>query len=191
MITSFRLARLRAGLLCVGLGLSLAGCKQNKTAPLKTTGSSLASTADQIMFGVRFNLTSAGVSTAYLTADTAFFFDDNTRAELVHVNMTFYTKVGVKDAVLTSRRGTYSTSSGVMIARGDVNVVSEDGRNLRSEELKFDQGRNEVSSDSAFVLTEPERRVEGIGFRSDPNLRNIRILKVLSGTSGTMTIPNQ
>ena len=65
--------------------------------------------------------------------------------------------------------------------------------------LQYDQGRNEASSDSAFVLTEPadssnsreRQRLEGIGFRADPNLKNIHVLKVLSGTSGAVTIPNQ
>jgi len=176
------------GALCV---LAAAGCKKKSGKPIATAKSSLAATADQVMFGVKFNMTTEGVSTAYLTADTAFFFDDNTRIELSRVNTTFFAKNGQKNAVLTSRNGTYRNSTGIMIARGDANVVSEDGRNLRSQELKYDQTHNEISSDSAFVLTEPERRIEGVGFRSDPNLKNIRVLKVLSGTSGSMTIPNQ
>jgi hypothetical protein len=79
----------------------------------------------------------------------------------------------------------------MMLARGAVVVNSTDGRTLKSEELKYDQGRNEISSDSAFVLTEPNRRLEGIGFRSDPNLQNVHVLKTLSATPGAVTIPNQ
>jgi len=166
-------------------------CGGKKTAPPLVGGSALADSADQIMFGARFNLTTSGVSTALLNADTAFFFDDNTRVELEKVHMTFYTKTGEQNAELTARRGTFHTPGGLMVARGDVDVITQDGRRLRTEELKFDQAKNEVSSDSAFVLTEPDRRLEGIGFRSDPNLKNVHVLKVLSGTSGTMTIPNQ
>ena len=40
---------------------------------------------------------------------------------------------------------------------------------------------NLISSDSAFVLTQPDRRVEGVGFVSDPNLNNLKILKILKG----------
>jgi hypothetical protein len=79
----------------------------------------------------------------------------------------------------------------MMVARGDVVVNSTDGRTLRSEELRYDQSRNEIASDSAFVLTEPSRRLEGIGFRSDPGLQNVHVLKTLSGTAGAVTIPNQ
>jgi len=166
------------------------GCKSTKKTP-PISQSALADSADQIMYGARFNLTDQGVLHAQLVADTAYFFDDNTRVELTRVNSTFFTTTGLKSAVLTSRRGTYHTNTGQMIAWGDVVVNSEDGRHLRSEELKYDQTRNEISSDSAFVLTEPERRLEGIGFRSDPNLQNVHVLRTLAGTAGAVTIPNQ
>jgi hypothetical protein len=78
-----------------------------------------------------------------------------------------------------------------MEARGNVVVVSEDGRRLTTPQLRYDQARNEISSDSAFVLTEPGRRVEGVGFVSDPNMKNIRIQKTTSGSTGRVTIPNQ
>lgn len=169
----------------------LAACRSGKKTPPVSGRSSLADSAEQVMFGAEFNLTDGGVLRAALSADTAFFFDDNTRVELSHVKTNFFTPAGAHSAVLTSRRGTYRTQTGEMVARGDASVESPDGRRLRSEELKYDQSRNEVSSDSAFVLTEPGRRLEGVGFRSDPNLQNVRVLKTLSGRSGSITIPNQ
>ena len=167
------------------------GCKDNTKSPPVSRLSALADSADQVMYGARFNLTNQGVLHAQLLADTAYFFDDNTRVELIHVNSTFYTSTGVKNAILTSRRGTYHTATGMMTALGNVIVNSTDGRTLKSEQLNFDQSRNEISSDSAFVLTEPNRRLQGIGFRSDPNLQNVHVLKTLSGTAGAVTIPNQ
>jgi len=77
-----------------------------------------------------------------------------------------------------------------MVARKNVLVVSEDGRRLTTPELVYNQQRNEISSDSAFVMTEPNRRLEGIGFRSDPDMKNIRILKGASGMArGVSTQP--
>jgi LPS export ABC transporter protein LptC len=171
--------------------LLTAGCKSNSTTPPVSGQSALADSADQVMYGARFNLTDNGVMHAQLLADTAYFFDDNTRVELLHVYSTFFTNTGVKSAVLTSSRGTYYSATGTMIGRGNVVVVSEDGRRLTSEELQFEPNHNEISSDSAFVLTEPTRRLEGIGFRSDPNLQNVHVLKTLSGTAGAVTIPGQ
>jgi LPS export ABC transporter protein LptC len=160
--------------------LIFSACAEKKALPT-ARGSALADSADQVMFGVNFSLTSAGISRARLRADTAYFFDDNTRIELDKVHTTFFNPSGIKDAVLTSERGTYTQRLGNMLARRNVVVVSEDGRRLTTQELLYSTGRNEISSDSAFVLTEPNRRLEGVGFRSDPNMTNIRILKGASG----------
>jgi LPS export ABC transporter protein LptC len=142
------------------------------------------------MYGARFNLTDKGLERAQMEADTAYFFEDNTRIELEKVHTTFYTQTGAKDAVLTSQRGTYNSRTNNMIARKNVVVVSEDGRRLTTPELIYNQQKNEISSDSAFVLTEPNRRLEGIGFRSDPNMNNIQILKGASGMArGISTQP--
>ena len=164
-------------------------CSPKKQPPV-AAHSPLADSADQVIYRLRFRLTDAGLFRAELHADTAYFFEDNTRIEMEPVNTTFYTPTGAKDAVLTSRRGTYNSRTSNMIARKNVVVVSEDGRRLTTEELKYNQQRNEISSDSAFVMTEPNRRLSGIGFRSDPNMKNIQILKGASGLiKGVSTQP--
>jgi LPS export ABC transporter protein LptC len=168
----------------------LIGC-DDKAQPPIAGGSPLVDSADQVMFNARFNLTDKGLARAELNADSAFFFDDNTRVELRNVGLTFFTTSGARDAYLTSRRGTYLSRSGNMVARDSVIVVTEEGRRLVSPELRYDQTANQISSDSAFVLTEPGRRVEGVGFRSDPNMQNVRILKTRSGTTGVVTLPDQ
>ncbi len=165
----------------------LTGACSPKKQPPVAAHSPLADSADQVMYGARFNLTDKGLERAQLHADTAYFFDDNTRIELEKVNTTFYTATGAKDAVLTSQRGTYNSRTSNMIARKDVLVVSEDGRRLTTQELMYNQQKNEISSDSAFVMTEPNRRLEGIGFRSDPNMKNIQILKGMSGFARGVT----
>lgn len=149
----------------------------------------LADSADQVMWGARFNLTDRGLQRAELFADTAFFFNDNTRVELENVHTTFYTTAGAKDAVLTSRFGTYTSRNGGMVARKNVIVVSEDGKRLTTEQLAYDQMKNEISSDSAFVLTEPNRQLEGVGFRSDPGLNNVRVLHGARGFANQVKSP--
>jgi len=170
---------------------SLAAACEEKTAPPVVARSAMADSADQVMYGAHFNLTDNGLARAELQSDTAFFFDDNTRVELRKVETTFYTTSGARDAYLTSRRGTYNSRQGTMVARGDVVVITEEGRQLTTPELKYDQAMNEIASDSAFVLTEPGRRLEGIGFRSDPNMQNVQILRTKSGTTGAVTLPGQ
>ena len=178
--------RVVAGVLCI---IAATACSPKKQPPVGSH-SPLADSADQVMYAARFVLTDQGLQRAHMTADTAYFFDDNTRMEFEDVVTTFYTTTGAKDAVLTSRHGTYNSRTNNMIARKDVVVVSEDGRRLTTPELIYNQQKNQISSDSAFVMTEPNRRLEGIGFRSDPNMKNIQILKGASGfAKGVSTEP--
>lgn len=168
---------------------SASGCTSKKQPP-SAAHSPLADSADQVMYGAWFNLTDKGIARAQMQADTMYFFEDNTRIEAENPRITFFTATGAKDAVLTARHGTSNTRTNNMVARKNVVVVSEDGRRLTTEELVYNQQKNQISSDSAFVLTEPNRRLEGIGFRSDPNMKNIQILKGASGFArGVSTEP--
>jgi LPS export ABC transporter protein LptC len=180
----------RAVLVVALFGIASAAACSSKKQPPVATHSPMADSADQVMYGARFNLTDKGLQRAQLQADTAYFFEDNTRIELEPVHTTFFTATGAKDAVLTAQRGTYNSRTTSMVARKNVVVVSEDGRRLTTPELLYNQQMNQISSDSAFVMTEPNRRLEGIGFRSDPNMKNIQILKNASGIArGLATQP--
>lgn len=162
----------------------------DRAAPVQVAKSALADSADQVMFHIKTVLTDRGLLRAELESDSAFFFDDNTRIELRKVNTTFFTSTGERSSVLTAREGTYNTRMRETEARGNVVVVSTEGRRLETAQLKYQQGQNEISSDSAFVLTERGRRLEGIGFVSDPDMKNVRVKNVTTG-GGTFTLPGQ
>jgi LPS export ABC transporter protein LptC len=103
---------------------------------------------------------------------------------------TFYTNTGQQNAVLTSKEGTYMPNESLMEARKNAVVVTTDGRRLETQQLQYNQATNQISSDSAFVLTEPTRRLAGIGFESDPDLKNMHVRKVTKG-AGTFNLPGQ
>jgi LPS export ABC transporter protein LptC len=169
--------------LCIG-----AGCQRNPTTPV-AKASVVPDSADQVLFGVHFFMTDAGVRKAELVADTAFMYDDNTRTEMRVVNTTFFKTTGEKDATLTSKQGTYDVRLGAMEARGNVVVVSTDGRKLETPQLRYDPARNEISGDSAFVMTDPSRRISGIGFVTDPDMNNIKVKKAAKSSGNQLTIP--
>ena len=177
--------------LILAVAVAAAACEDSKTtpAPVQPSQNPLDS-ADQVLFGVTTNLVNGGLLRGVMLSDTVLMYEDNTRADLRKVNTTFFTQTGAKNGTLTAKRGTYHMRLGNMEARGDVVVVSEDGRRLETPHLKYDPQRNEISSDSAFVMTEANgRRVEGIGFVSDPNMNNIRILRAARGRGGSVTLP--
>ncbi|HEU6452407.1 MAG TPA: LPS export ABC transporter periplasmic protein LptC [Gemmatimonadaceae bacterium] len=158
------------------------------TEPRVTAANPLADSADQVMFGVSTVITNRGVLRAQLAADTGYFFDGNSRIEVRREKTTFYTNTGQPNATLTSVEGTYNMRRGQMEARKNVVVVTTDGKRLETEQLRYEQATDQISSDSAFVLTEPTRTLRGIGFTSDPDLTNVRVKKVLRG-SGSITLP--
>ena len=165
------------------------GCERGKEPPL-AAANPLADSADQVMFGVSTIITDRGVLRAELRADTAYFFDGSTRIEARNEKVTFYTSTGQQNAVLTSKDGTYLPNEAWMEARKNVVVVTVDGRRLETSQLHYNQAANQISSDSAFVLTEPTRRLEGVGFESDPDLKNLHVRRVKTG-SGTFNLPGQ
>lgn len=177
-------------LLMAAAGVTVA-CNEIKPPPVAVADATLADSADQVMFRVRFGLIRDGIRRGELFADTAFVFDQNARMELRGVRSNFYTEGGVLQGTLVSREGTYDSRQGILEARGDADVTTTDGRELRSPELRYDINQDKVLSDSSFVLTEPGRRVEGIGFSSDPSLRNIVIRKTTGGAVGAVSIPGQ
>lgn len=160
------------------------------TEPPVTMPNPLADSADQVVFGANSYVTDSGLLRARLLADTAYMFDNSTRMEVRGVRVTFYTNTGAQSAVLTAEEGTSNTARSQVEARKNVVVVSTDGKRLTTEQLRYNQMTDQISSDSAFVLTEKGRRLEGIGFVSDPALNNIRVLHQPAG-GGTFVLPNQ
>ena len=171
----------------------VAACTRDTTAGSKAGAKkTMADTADQIIFGQKSIITDRGLMRAEVLSDTSFFLNDNTLVDMRIVHGVFFSSAGAKDAVLTSRYGKYNTRSQLLEARGDVIVNSLDGRKLATPFLRYDQRTNQISSDSAFVLTQAGgREVRGIGFVSDPDMNNINIIHTIKVKAGTVRMPGQ
>ena len=163
-------------------------CEKQGTAPPVGSTASLADSAEQVMYNVRFLLTNKGVQRGELFADTAYIFDENTRFDLRKVRSTFNTSTGVKDGVMSADRGKYNIRQEMLEGFGNVVIVTNDGKRLTSPQLRYMQGVNEVSSDTSFTLVEPGRTVSGTGFKSDPQLTHFTIRKGAKGT-GSFVLP--
>ena len=168
--------------------LLILACKSG--TPVTATQAVLDS-ADQVLLGMSHYVTESGVLRARVRADTAYFFSNTQRAELRNVHVTFYDITGKPTSTLTSREGTHHWRTGDMEARGTVVVVRDkDGGTMRTEVMYYNQTRNEVSSDQAFVFDGPDRHIEGQGFTSDPEFKKITATHP-RGTGGQFILPNQ
>ena len=181
--------RTRAALALLAAALGGAACADLQSPPKGAARRTAADSADQVVFGSRTLITDRGLLRAEVFSDTAYFFQDNTQVDMRIVRGVFFNSQGAKDAVMTGRRAVYSTRTLSLEATGDVVIISVDGRTLKTPQLRFDQATNQISSDSAFTLTEPDRELQGIGFSADPDLNNIRVLKRARGKAGTVTLP--
>ena len=170
------------------LTLLLSAC-QGGARPTATQ--SVLDSADQVLIGMTHYVTETGLQRARVRADTAYFFSASQAAEMRNVHITFYDVAGAETSTLTAREGTYHWRTGDMEGRGNVVVVTRDGRTLKSAVMRFSQSKNEVSSDRPFVFEAPGgQHIQGEGFTSDPEFKNL-VAKRPSGTGGQLRLPNQ
>jgi LPS export ABC transporter protein LptC len=167
-----------------------AGCSSQRSAPTVSAGASLADSAEQVMLNVRSLLTDRGIERGEMFADSAYIFDDNTRFELRKVRATFNTSTGVKDGTMSADRGRYNLRQQILEGFGNVVITTNDGKRLTSPQVRYSQIANEVSSDTNFTMVEPGRTLSGIGFRADPQLNHLRVLRAPHG-QGSFTLPGQ
>ena len=180
---------LGAGLAILGTAVLGVGACRDGARPTQTIA--MADTADQVLFGMSYYVTVEGVRRARVEADTAYFYTPTQSAELRVVTVTFFDPEGAQTSTLTCREGTYRWRTGDMEGRGDVTVVTTDGKRLETPVLRYYQNRDEVESDSAFrYFKPPSETVFGEGFVSDPNFRSMRV-KRPRGTGGGFALPNQ
>jgi len=149
-----------------------------------------ADSADQMLIGMSHYVTADGVQRARVRADTAYLYSNSQSAMLEAVHITFFSMAGAQTSTLTAKGGTYYWRTGDMEARGNVVVVTTDGRTLRTEAMHYSEVRNEVTSDGRFTFDGPQRHIEGEGFVSDPDFKNV-VAKHPRGSGGQFTLPNQ
>ena len=81
--------------------------------------------AEQVMFGVRSALTSAGLRRGELTADTMYALDAATRFELRGVHAQFTDSLGRPRGVLMAAEGVFLLTRSTLETRGNAVVVAD------------------------------------------------------------------
>jgi LPS export ABC transporter protein LptC len=151
-----------------------------------------ADTADQTLYKVRHFITRDGVQRSLVEADTAFYYEASQTFELRVVTVTFYDAEGAPTSILTSNEGTYQTMTGVMQGRGKVVVRATDQtRTLKSEELNYDPGKNEISTEKPYIYDQGGNHLEGTGFTSDPNFQRMTTTNPRGRAAEGVVLPGQ
>ncbi len=176
-------------LLVLAAGLTPA-CTKDPTPP--EVAMRVADSADQVMQHMTTVITQEGVRRSIVVADTAYIYQLRQIAELRVLHVTFFNSAGSQTSTLTARRGTYSLVQGSLDARGEVVLISTEGKRLRTEHLVFDKVLNLVRSDTAFVYDTPQEHMEGNAFTSDPDFKNVTVKQPKGRQKGKgMLVPGQ
>jgi LPS export ABC transporter protein LptC len=153
------------------------------------TAASPADTADQVVFGLKHQLTMDGVLRTRVEAETAYFYQNSQKALMRHIKVTFYSLEGKVTSTLTGDGGLYEWRTQNMEARGHVVAVTPDNRRLTTSVLSYDRQSATINGPEAFVFDAPERHLEGDGFTSDPDFRNVLTQRPKRGTLGKVVEP--
>jgi LPS export ABC transporter protein LptC len=167
----------------------LLGCSSSGARPTSTV--TAADTADQVIEGFSHYVTAEGIRRTRIDADTAYFYEPSQLATLRHLRVTFYDPKGAESSHLTAENGSYRWQDGAMDAAGNVVVTTTDGKRLRSEVLKFDNKKNEISTDTLFRFDRGDEHLVGTSFRSDPDFKNIVTDRPRGVAGKGMLLPGQ
>ena len=100
-----------------------------------------------------------------------------------NVTATFYNELGIKTSVLNSDSAIINEIDNSFNAFGNVKVVSDSGFILSTNSIYWDRNYNKViSNDSIRFTTEKNDTLYGLGFESDTDLSNWKILKPIGVT---------
>jgi len=159
--------------------LALAALAACETPPTPSGPVAAEADASQRTYGMNLKLSEAGVLKADLYGDTAFQRPGNADVtELRNVKLTFYDEKGARPGTLTSKTGEYDVRTGIMVARGNVVLIThnEKGvkRTVRSEELHYDQRGDRVWSERETFVEENGETFVSQGFTSDTRFTNVQ-----------------
>jgi len=176
------------GVLVLGIAALPSGCAQEGAQPTRTL--TAADTADQILHKMVHLVTTDGVLRTRVMADTAYLYDVSQLVRLKVVKVTFFDENGRETSTVVADSGLYHMNDGSMDAWGHVFATTPDGRRLRSSELRYDVAANQISSSREFTYDRGDQHLEGNGFTSDPDFRNVSTQQPRGGPGGEAGKPD-
>jgi LPS export ABC transporter protein LptC len=181
--------RLGLGLLAFAGIAVLTGCEETGAKPTTTVQAS--DSADQVLEGFSHYVSRDGIRRSRVEADTAFFYEGTQITQLKNVRVVFFDVRGEEGSTLTAKRGTYRWQDGSMEANDQVQVVSPDGRKLKTHAIRYDNAANTISTNVHFTFDRGSEHLEGNSFRSDPDFKNVVTDRPRGVAGDGMLLPGQ
>lgn len=172
----------------IALILNGLGCGRRASTPTSAGGPDEAAPR-QISYDTRFVLNQgdrrraaieAGQMEQYSRGDSTFSLllgaPDTVQARTpARVTAWLFDAEGDSSATLTADSLIYFDQRGQFEAFGDVVVITQNEKQLRSEYLTWDEADRKIRTDRFVRITTPSERVEGYGLVADENLDTYQI----------------
>lgn len=127
--------------------LTIALCACSKASITPASGDYEDLPADKVMIDTRHTQYSDGVRSAEGQYDTVYVFNDSAVYHLRGVNTVMYDSNGKETATIKADSGVLNQSTDVMVAQGDVVLVTRNNCTIKSEELHYDPQTRRIWSD--------------------------------------------
>ena len=171
-------ARWRFALL-VGVCVAVAGCNG---LPRTNPTSSRGEMPDQEVTDFVLTETDAGHPQWTLYAKWAATYTARNVVIARDIRVDFFDEQGARSSELTAREGEIQQATRDMTARGNVVLMTTEGTRMTTEEMRF-SNREQLMTSERLVRVEREGdALEGVGFSSDPNLRHFEFRSRVNAT---------
>lgn len=132
--------------------------------------------ADHVVLELDTDIKEMGALQARLHADTAYIWEDSAKTLMFPVDLKLYDRNGAQTAHLTADEGELDSHTNMMVARGNVVLVTVDGnRRILTEELHYDPQHERIWSDVHTVMYEGESQLEGSGFQANSGMTDVEV----------------
>ena len=127
-------------------------------------------------------LSQDGRQSIKVLADHIDRWEKNDSTEAINIEVIFYDTLGTVRSTLKAIRGLIREKSEEIAMYGDVVGVSEKGTKLNTQSLFYNPDSSLIFTDDYVEIEEADGSIlTGYGLRTDPNLKNIEILRDVSG----------
>ncbi len=163
-------------LLAIAALAALAACGDRGVEP---PAAAPGDSADMVMQGMTFNITTEGVKVSRVEADSAWIYQARQMNDLKKLRVVFFDRVNGKEtSVVTADSGTFNRRDQTLDARGNVVATASNGRVLKSSHLVYDKFQNQIYSDTAYTFTSPDGNGSGASFTADPDFKQVRVQRL-------------
>ena len=169
-------------LLALAAAFALAGCSgAKKSSPAGTA----AELPDQEVTDFVLTETDRGAPQWTLYARYAAAYASRNIWMARDIRVDFFDPKGARSSELTAREGEIQQLTRDMTARGNVVLQTAEGTRMTTEEMRFSNQNQLMTSDKLVRLDRNGDQLEGVGFSSDPDLHHFEFRTQVNATVRT------